>query len=116
MTERTFPKALTTLLRTGIKPEDQKYFILPYEGYLTDNRFGELAEKFAKAIAPFYMNKHGVTFENVREQVTKRLKSEWYTGREKNLRLSKKENGNWLLQGENFFMSNYPDGHFIIVE
>ena len=115
MNEFHYPKALTTLLRVGTAPDAQKYVIVPYEGNLTASKFDQLAETLARKIAPFYHN-HQVPYESFREQVRKRLTNEWYTGREKNLALSKKENGMWLLEGENFWMANYPLDHFIIAE
>jgi len=117
MLERRFNKCLKTLLRTGPAPDDQKTFVIPYEGNLTAPKFETLADKFAQVIAPFYTNKHGVTFEHVREQALKRLKSEWYTGREKNVTLCQSSTtGNYKLEGGGWWMSNYPRDHFVIVE
>jgi hypothetical protein len=110
---RHFDKCLKTLLRHGTKPEEQRYYFLPYTGNLTKAKFLELAAKLHKAVAHHY---HPKAYP-APEAFLNRLMSEWYTGREKNVSMSRYEhNGNWLLQGEGWFMSNYPDGHIIVVE
>lgn len=119
MTDRTnvrqFAKCLKTLLRTDTTEDGQKCFILPYTGNLTQSKFEELAKKFADQVAPMYAP--NFSYDKVHEALLKRLKSEWYTGREKNVTLSQYGfNGNWLCEGEGWFASNFPDGHFIVVE
>ena len=117
MLDRRFNKCLKTMLRTGPAPGDQKTFIVPYEGNLTVQKFDQLAERFAQNIAHFYMSKHGVSYESVKEQLLKRLKSEWYTGREKNVSLCQSSTtGNWKLEGEGWWMANFPRDQFVIVE
>ena len=112
---RHFEKCLKTMLRIGTAPEDQRVYILPYTGNLTAGKYEALASLLTERVAVHYAP--NFTPEKVKEALLKRLKSEWYTGREKNVTLSQYEhNGNWLLEGEGWFMSNYPDGHFIVVE
>lgn len=112
---RHFEKCLKTMLRIGPAPEDQRVYILPYTGNLTAAKFEALATVFTDQVAKHYVP--NFTHQQVKDALLKRLKSEWYTGREKNVSMSRYEhNGNWLLQGEGWFMSNYPDGHIIVVE
>ena len=110
---RTFEKCLKTMLRTGPKEEDYHCFILPYSGNVTEPKLKAMAGKFAELIKPYY----GDSPEgHVEKQLFMRLKSEWYTGREKNVVLSQLESGNWRCEGEGWFASNYPDGHFVVIE
>lgn len=112
---RHFAKCLKTMLRYDTTEDGQKCYLLPYTGNLTQSKFEELATKFAEKVAVHY--RPNFSQDSVREALLKRLKSEWYTGREKNVRLSQYEfNGNWLCEGEGWFSSNFPDGHFVVVE
>lgn len=112
MPDRTIAKCLKTQLVHGT---DQVTYLLPYEGNLTEAKFAALAEKWASMIAHFYTHKHSVSYESVRDQLQKRLKSEWYTGRERNVTIEKDSHGTYTLKGENWFFYGWLEHHFKVV-
>lgn len=113
MTKRIIAKCLKTQLVHGT---EQVTYLLPYEGNLTAAKFKDLAERFAKLIAPIYMSKHGVSYDNVKDALEQRLKSEWYTGREKGVSIEPDKFGTYTLKGENWFCYGWPEHHFKVVD
>jgi hypothetical protein len=109
---RQFDKCLKTLLRHGTKPEEQRYYFLPYTGNLTKAKFLELATKLHKAVAHHY---HPKAYP-APEAFLNRLMSEWYTGREKNVEVIQEESGRWTLKGENWFSYGFTEDDFLILE
>jgi hypothetical protein len=113
--KRQFEKCLKTMIRVDTTENGQKCYLLPYTGNLTESKIKQLADKFAANLHPSFAP--NFTLEQMQEALHSRLKNEWYTGREKNLTLSQYDhNGNWLLEGQGWFASNFPDGHFVIVD
>ena len=112
MAERVFEKCLKTEIRTS--PEKQVTYILPYTGYLTDAKYDQLAGRFAKKVAHLF--EPNFTFDEVRSALFARLKSTWYTGREKDVQIEPDEFGAYSLKGENWFAFGYKADDFVIVE
>ncbi len=91
--EKNYPKALKTELR---RPEDRRQsvvFLMPYEGNLTDKKFADLAGKVLGSIKAIGYS--GATVD----QVTERLKSDWFTGRVKDVTLRRCQRGTVSLFG-----------------
>jgi hypothetical protein len=92
---------------------DRVAYILPYQGNLTDSKFVALAKRFADAVAKLY--EPAFTHEQVEQELTRRLKSDWMTGREKFVHIEPDTFGTFTLKGENWFFYGWSQGHFRVV-
>lgn len=111
---RRLDKCLKTQLRHGPAPDNQRTYFLPYSGNLTTRKLDSLAEVFANNVASLFAP--NFTKQQVQVALRRRLESEWYTGREKNVAFSKYESGRLLIEGEGWFMSSFPQDDIVIVE
>ena len=111
MTERHFEKCLKTDLRAGSVPCT---YLLPYTGNLTAGKFTQLAERFAKRVAPLFP--HTDEDSRLTQALEVRLRSEWLTGREKDVTVTQDTFGSYTLKGENWMMYGVPAQDFVIVE
>lgn len=112
MTAHTFAKCLKTALRYGTKPEERRDYYLPYEGNLTDSKFDQLATRLVNEVAPLYRN---MTAGSIHDALKKRLKNEWYTGRERNVSFEQDSFGTWTIKGENWFSFGTRTNDFQII-
>jgi hypothetical protein len=111
MASQAYDKCLMTHLNHGT---DRVAYILPYSGNLTDSKYAALAKRLADVVAKLY--EPAFTHEQVEQELTKRLKSEWMTGREKWVYIEPDERGTFTLKGENWFFYGWPQNHFKVVQ
>ncbi len=115
MSKRHFDKCLKTDLRYGTQPGQSRIYLLPYTGYLTDVKFETLADLLVQRAPHIFTPDFDP--KSAREAVVLRLKSEWLTGREKNVTVEKDELGTYTLKSEGcWFCFGYKADHFVIVE
>jgi hypothetical protein len=110
MASQAYDKCLMTHLNHGT---DRVAYILPYSGNLTDSKFVALAKRFADAVAKLY--EPAFTHEQVEQELTRRLKSDWMTGRERFVHIEPDGRGTFTLKGENWFFYGWPQTHFRVV-
>lgn len=110
MPDYTIPKCLKTQLVHG---SDIVTYLLPYDGILVESKFKQLAKRFAEAVAKLYAP--NFTHQQVEDQLLKRLKSEWYTGREKDVTIEKDKFGTFTLHGENWHFYGWPERDFKVL-
>ena len=110
MVTQVYDKCLMTHLNHGT---DRVVYILPYEGNLTDSKFAALAKRFADAVSKLY--EPNFTHEQVEQELARRLRSAWLSGREKFVHIEPDAHGTFTLKGENWFFYGWPQCLFKVL-
>jgi hypothetical protein len=110
MASQAYDKCLMTHLNHGT---DRVAYVLPYEGNLTDAKYAALAKRFADAVAKHYAP--AFTHEQVEQELTRRLRSAWLSGREKFVHIEPDAYGAFTLKGENWFCYGWAEKDFKVL-